>query len=563
MADYYSLLSRAVGNLPKTASPAVRKAVYDRARGALVNQLRSMKPPLPEGDILREQTALDAAVARIEAETAIESSILEAAKPVAPVASRPASAAYTSSASSTSAQQPAPSQAQPASPTPRPPTNVRPAATTRPTAPAAATPAAPTASSAQAPLRTPPAAPRPAAVARTPVTTRPTANPTPVAAAAPPHASPPPLTAKSVEDDTRAPSLGAAARDEFDEEDSDSGVRVAAEGTRPSAPGADLEPPPARRLALWFILVTLGGFVIAVAAAAFFWRQTAQDFLKLPGGATPTTVSSPPGTGKTSQRVGETAGTPDVKETAAPAPAASAPASPAASAAPQPTPSASAPAAEAPSPSPVPSAVATATPAPEASPASTSAPSSPAAANPGGSVPVAARAAILIAASDDPQAQPVLHMGTVVWSEIPAGNGQPLALKAVAEVPELKERAEIVISKNVDPKVPASHVIDVRFVPEDGSDFKPVTKMQTPLMHMDDGQRLDQLQGLTVTIVNNHFLVGLAKSDTDLTHNTEMFSSHSWFDFPILLADGHIAKLTIEKGPDGDALMAQALAAWK
>jgi len=42
-----------------------------------------------------------------------------------------------------------------------------------------------------------------------------------------------------------------------------------------------------------------------------------------------------------------------------------------------------------------------------------------------------------------------------------------------------------------------------------------------------------------------------------------MFASHSWFDFPVLLADGHIAKLTIEKGPDGDALMAQALAAWK
>ena len=547
MADYYSLLSRAVGNLPKTASPAVRKAVYDRARGALVNQLRSMKPPLPEGDILREQTALDAAVARIEAETAIESSILEAAAPVAP---RPSSVARTPA--SPSPPPPAPPQSQPAVAPPRPP--VRPAATTRPAAPAPA-PAAPAASSAPAP-RAPPPAPRPAAVARPPVTPRPAAPPLPAAA-------PPPLTAKAVEDDTRAPSLGAAARDEFDEEDRDSAVRVAPDGTRPSAPGSDSEPPAPRRLLLWFILVMLAGVVIAIAAAAFLFRQSAQDFLKLPSGGTPTTTSAPPGTGKTSQRVGDAAGAPDVKDTAPPAaPAANPTPSPAATAAPQPAPSAT-PSAEAPAPSPAPSANATAAPAPEASPAPVTTPSSPAAANPANSVPVAARAAILVATSDDPQAQPVLHMGTVVWSEIPAGNGQPLALKAVADVPELKERAEIVISKNVDPKVPASHVIDVRFVPEDGSDFKPVTKMQTPLMHMDDGQRLDSLSGLTVAIVNNHFLVGLAKTDADLAHNTELFSSHAWFDFPILLADGHIAKLTIEKGPDGDALMAQALAAWK
>ena len=311
-------------------------------------------------------------------------------------------------------------------------------------------------------------------------------------------------------------------------------------------------------------MVTLAGFVIAVAAAAFFWRQTAQDFLKLPGGGTPTTASSPLGDRKNLAARRRDACAPDAKETAAlPRAGRHRHPEPGGLVAPQPTPSASAAPAEAPSPSPAPSPAATATPAPEASPAPTAAPvlaAPPIRARP---VPVAARAAILIAASDDPQAQPVLHMGTVVWSAVPAGNGQPLALKAVAEVPELKERAEVVISKNVDPKVPASHVIDVRFIPEDGSDFKPVTKMQTPLMHMDDGQRLDSLNGLTVTIVNNHFLVGLAKTDADLAHNTDLFSSHSWFDFPILLADGHIAKLTIEKGPDGDALMAQALAAWK
>ncbi len=66
MADYYSLLSRAVSNLPKSSPASARRAIYDRARKALIGQLRSLKPPLPESDIAREENALDAAIAQIE-----------------------------------------------------------------------------------------------------------------------------------------------------------------------------------------------------------------------------------------------------------------------------------------------------------------------------------------------------------------------------------------------------------------------------------------------------------------------------------------------------------------
>src|SRR5579862_9870552 len=68
MADYYSLLARAVANLPKTSPPSARRAIYERARKALTNQLRSLKPQLPESDIAREERALDDAVARLETE---------------------------------------------------------------------------------------------------------------------------------------------------------------------------------------------------------------------------------------------------------------------------------------------------------------------------------------------------------------------------------------------------------------------------------------------------------------------------------------------------------------
>ena len=66
MADYHSLLMRAVANLPNAGTPATRAVIYGRARKALLEQLRSLRPPLPESDITREESALDAAIAEVE-----------------------------------------------------------------------------------------------------------------------------------------------------------------------------------------------------------------------------------------------------------------------------------------------------------------------------------------------------------------------------------------------------------------------------------------------------------------------------------------------------------------
>src|SRR5271168_1205650 len=117
MADYYSLLSRAVSNLPKSSPASARRAIYDRARKALIGQLRSLKPPLPESDIAREENALDVAVKRLEAE--FEPAPAASPAPAAP----PAPAGPPAPAAS-----PAPA-APPAPPTPPP---ARPVAPSRP-----------------------------------------------------------------------------------------------------------------------------------------------------------------------------------------------------------------------------------------------------------------------------------------------------------------------------------------------------------------------------------------------------------------------------------------------
>ena len=67
MADFYPILARAVAGLTDP-SPEARRAIFERARTALLTQLRSLDPPLGEAEIMRERLSLDEAMARIEAE---------------------------------------------------------------------------------------------------------------------------------------------------------------------------------------------------------------------------------------------------------------------------------------------------------------------------------------------------------------------------------------------------------------------------------------------------------------------------------------------------------------
>ncbi|MFZ3309896.1 MAG: hypothetical protein WA280_11075, partial [Xanthobacteraceae bacterium] len=68
MADYHPLIARAVESLDHSTGEA-RRGLYERARAALVAQLRSIEPALSEADITRERLALEDAIRKVEAES--------------------------------------------------------------------------------------------------------------------------------------------------------------------------------------------------------------------------------------------------------------------------------------------------------------------------------------------------------------------------------------------------------------------------------------------------------------------------------------------------------------
>ena len=84
-------------------------------------------------------------------------------------------------------------------------------------------------------------------------------------------------------------------------------------------------------------------------------------------------------------------------------------------------------------------------------------------------VPGMARAAILIA-SDNPE-NPVVSLGSTVWSTIRPLPGQPatVAVKADADIPDLKMHATMTLRKNTDPTLEATHTIDLKFSFADGA----------------------------------------------------------------------------------------------
>src|SRR3954469_10453024 len=70
MADYYPLIARAIAGLDPSAPGEARRALYERARAALIAPLRSVQPPLSESEITRERLSLEEAVRKVESEAA-------------------------------------------------------------------------------------------------------------------------------------------------------------------------------------------------------------------------------------------------------------------------------------------------------------------------------------------------------------------------------------------------------------------------------------------------------------------------------------------------------------
>ena len=83
MDDYYSIIARAVSRLPSKPDEA-RHGIYERARTVLQEKLRTLDPPISEAELANAQSALEAAIRRVEQDVAIETAVGRMAQDLLP-----------------------------------------------------------------------------------------------------------------------------------------------------------------------------------------------------------------------------------------------------------------------------------------------------------------------------------------------------------------------------------------------------------------------------------------------------------------------------------------------
>jgi hypothetical protein len=299
--------------------------------------------------------------------------------------------------------------------------------------------------------------------------------------------------------------------------------RPDAEIQRPVAPGADVAKP---KPLLWIAAAVVLGIVLAVAGAAILMRQKPQDLaIKPPVEAQQPAPPEP--SAKIAERVQANPPAPAAPAAPASGPQAGQSSAPGQGAAP-----------------------ATATP---------EAPSAPAA-----PAPSAGRAAMLVASADNPQ-KPVVSLGSTVWSLIPPAPNQPatVAVKAEADIPDLKMHATMTLRKNTDPTLQATHTIDLKFSFAEGAPITGFKDVGLPQMRKEDSTAAEALTSVKVKISDTYFLIALAKDESDTARNLDLMQTRSWFDFPLLLNDDRIAKVVFQKSPEGQAMLEKAFDAWK
>ena len=181
-------------------------------------------------------------------------------------------------------------------------------------------------------------------------------------------------------------------------------------------------------------------------------------------------------------------------------------------------------------------------------------------------IPVLQRAILVEEASEGSQ-EVRQSVGKVLWrlDSVAVGPGQPVdaAIRAEVDLAEAGLRADVLIRRNRDTALPASHTIELRFAATERSANGKVRDIAVPEMRTEETQRGTPLLGLAVPVTENLFLIGLSSLPADTARNMDLLRQRNWIMMPIRFANGKRALLLFEKGTAGDRAVAEAMQSWQ
>jgi hypothetical protein len=178
--------------------------------------------------------------------------------------------------------------------------------------------------------------------------------------------------------------------------------------------------------------------------------------------------------------------------------------------------------------------------------------------------PVAQRVVLYDEDPSDPKGKQ--YVGSVVWRTEPikASGNQPadIAVRADIEIPDRKFKMTMSFRRNTDSSLPASHTAELTFILPPDFSGGGVSNVPGILMKSNEQARGTPLAGLAVKVTDGFFLVGLSNVDADRSRNIQLLKERSWFDVPLVYTNQRRAIIAIEKGEPGERAFNDAFAAW-
>jgi len=166
----------------------------------------------------------------------------------------------------------------------------------------------------------------------------------------------------------------------------------------------------------------------------------------------------------------------------------------------------------------------------------------------------------------NPQAPKAL-VGRVTWrlEDVNPGQGQPLekAVNALIEVPDAGLTMRMVLRRNLDTTLPASHTVELTFTTRAGDANRVIRDVGLLQFKDEEAARGTPVAGLPVPVRENLFLIGLSNLQVDVARNTQLFVRRNWIDLPVRMASGQRAILSFEKGGSGTQILNEAFNQWQ
>ncbi|MEM7694743.1 MAG: hypothetical protein AAF318_09850 [Pseudomonadota bacterium] len=155
--------------------------------------------------------------------------------------------------------------------------------------------------------------------------------------------------------------------------------------------------------------------------------------------------------------------------------------------------------------------------------------------------------------------------GGVEWSMVRqsiGGSDPEPVIRATASIPERNMTTTITVRENSDSALPASHLIEIAFNLPEGFEGGGVKNVPGVIMKESEQSRGDALRGAAARVSSGLFWIALSENPQDRDNNLKLLRERDWIDIPILYESGRRAILTLRKGSDGLQSVNAAIDAW-